>query len=36
MNNLWIAELAIFREGINNDQRATTAPLSVGNRKLFP
>ena len=25
-----IADLAIFREWINNDQRATTTPLSVG------
>ena len=25
-----IADLAIFRERINNDQRATTTPLSVG------
>ena len=30
INNLWIADLAIFREWINNDQRATTTPLSVG------
>ena len=30
VNNLWIADLAIFREWINNDQRATTTPLSVG------
>ena len=29
MNNLWIADLAIFQEWINNDQRATTRPLSV-------
>ena len=27
---MWIADLAIFREWINNDQRATTTPLSVG------
>ena len=26
---MWIADLAIFREGINNGQRATTTPLSV-------
>ena len=30
VNNLWIADLAIFREWINNDQRATTAPFLVG------
>ena len=30
VNNLWIADLAIFREWINNDQRATITPLSVG------
>ena len=30
VNNLWIADLAIFREWINNDQRATTTPFSVG------
>ena len=30
VDNLWIADLAIFREWINNDQRATTTPLSVG------
>ena len=30
VNNLWIADLAIFREWINNDQRATTTPLLVG------
>ena len=30
VNNLWIADLAIFREWINNDHRATTTPLSVG------
>ena len=30
VNNLWITDLAIFREWINNDQRATTTPLSVG------
>ena len=30
VNNLWIADLAIFREWINSDQRATTTPLSVG------
>ena len=30
VNNLWIADLGIFRELINNDQRATTKPLSVG------
>ena len=29
-NNLWIADLAIFREWINNHQRATTTPLLVG------
>ena len=27
---LLIADLAIFREWINNDQRATTTPFSVG------
>ena len=27
---MWIADLAIFRELINNDQRATTTLLSVG------
>ena len=26
---MWIADLAIFREWINNYQRATTMPLSV-------
>ena len=30
VNNLWIVDLAIFREWINNDQRATTTPLLVG------
>ena len=30
VNNLWIADLAIFRKLINNDQRATTTLLSVG------
>ena len=30
VNNLLIADLAIFQEWINNDQRATTSPLSVG------
>ena len=30
VNNLQIADLAIFRELINNDQRATTTLLSVG------
>ena len=30
VNNLWIADLAIFREWINNHQRATTTPLLVG------
>ena len=30
VNSLWIADLAIFREWINTDQRATTTPLSVG------
>ena len=30
VNNLWIADLAIFREWINNDQRVTTTLLSVG------
>ena len=30
VNNLWIADLAIFRELINNDQRVTTTLLSVG------
>ena len=30
VNNLCIADLAIFREWINNDQQATTTPLSVG------
>ena len=30
VNNLLIADLAIFREWINNDQRATTTPFSVG------
>ena len=29
-NNLWIADSAIFREWINNDQLVTTTPLSVG------
>ena len=29
-NYLLIADLAIFREWINNDQRATTTPFSVG------
>ena len=27
---MWIADLAIFRELINNNQRATTSLLSVG------
>ena len=27
---MFIADLAIFREWINNDQRVTTMPLSVG------
>ena len=27
---MWIADLAIFREFINNNQRATTTLLSVG------
>ena len=27
---MWIADFAIFRELINNDQRATTTLLSVG------
>ena len=30
VNDLWISHLATFREWINNDQRATTTPLSVG------
>ena len=30
INNLWIADLVIFRELINNDQRATTTVLLVG------
>ena len=30
VNYLLIADLAIFREWINNDQRATTTPFSVG------
>ena len=30
VNNLWIADLAMFRKWINSDQRATTTPLSVG------
>ena len=30
VNNFWIAYLAIFREWINYDQRATTMPSSVG------
>ena len=30
VNYLWIADLAIFREWINNDHRATTTPLSFG------
>ena len=30
VNNLWITDLAAFREWVNNDQRATTTPLSVG------
>ena len=30
VNNLWIADLDIFREWINKDQRATTTPVSVG------
>ena len=30
VNNLWIADLVIFREWINNHQRATTTPLLVG------
>ena len=30
VNNLWISDPAIFREWINNDQRATNTPLSVG------
>ena len=30
VNNLWVPDLAVFREWINNDQRATTTPLSVG------
>ena len=37
VNNFWIADLAIFRELINNDQRATTTPLSVGTEfKVVP
>ena len=27
---MWITDLAIFREWINNDQRTTTTALSVG------
>ena len=27
---MWIADIAIFQELINNDHRATTTPLSVG------
>ena len=27
---MWIADLAIFWEWINNNQRVTTTPLSVG------
>ena len=30
VNNLLIADLAIFRQWINNDQRAITTPFSVG------
>ena len=30
INYLLIADLAILREWINNDQRATTTPFSVG------
>lgn len=30
VNYLLIADLAIFREWIKNDQRATTTPFSVG------
>ena len=30
VNNLWMADFAVFREWINNDQRATNTPLSVG------
>ena len=30
VNNLWIADFAIFWELINNNQRATTTLLSVG------
>ena len=30
VNKSWMADLAIFREWINNAQRATTSPLSVG------
>ena len=30
MNNVWIADLAIFGEWINNDQQATTTVLSFG------
>ena len=29
VNNLWIADLAIFRDWINNDQRVTTTPRGV-------
>ena len=36
VNNLLIADLAIFREWINNDQRATTTPLSVGIESCSP
>ena len=32
---MWIADLAIFRELINNDQRATTTLLSVGIESCF-
>ena len=35
VNNLWIADLDLFREWINNDQRATTTPLSVGIESCF-
>ena len=34
MNNLLIADLAIFREWINNNQRTTTTPLSVVYQKI--
>ena len=35
VNNLWIADLDIFREWINNDQQATTTSLSVGIESCF-